>query len=43
MIGDDVVIGANSYVNKGVEDGVVAYGSPCKFVRSRKKGDSYLA
>jgi len=43
VIGDDVVIGANSYVNKEVEDGVVAYGSPCKFVRNRKKGDSYLA
>ena len=42
VIGDDVVIGANSYVNKEVEDGVVAYGSPCKFVRNRKKGDFYL-
>jgi len=43
VIGDDVVIGANSYVNKNVESNVVAYGSPCKFVRSRNKGDSYLA
>ena len=43
VIGDDVVVGANSYVNKRVEGGVVAYGSPCKFVRNRKKGDSYLA
>lgn len=43
VIGDDVVIGANSYVNKRVEDCVVAYGTPCKFVRNRKKGDFYLA
>lgn len=43
VIGDHVVIGANSYVNKTVESNVVAYGSPCKFVRSRNKGDSYLA
>ena len=43
VIGDDVVIGADSYVNKTVESHVVAYGSPCKFVRPRNKGDSYLA
>ena len=41
-IGDDVVIGANSYVNKAFESNQVAYGNPCKFVRDRKKGDSYL-
>ena len=43
VIGDDVVIGANSYVNKRFEGGVLAYGNPCKFVRNRNKGDSYLA
>lgn len=43
IIGDDVVIGANSYVNKTVESKTVAYGIPCKFVRKRDKGDSYLA
>ena len=43
IIGDDVVIGANSYVNKKVESNVVAYGSPCKYVRKRSKGDSYFA
>lgn len=43
VIGDDVVIGGNSYVNKTVESNVVAYGSPCKFVRQRNKGDAYLA
>lgn len=42
IIGDDVVIGANSYVNKKVESSVLAYGSPFKFVRNRTKGDSYL-
>ena len=43
LIGDDVVIGANSYVNKQISSNVVANGSPCKFVRKRIKGDSYLA
>ena len=41
-IGSDVIIGANSYVNKKVEDNVVAYGYPCKVVRKRNNGDSYL-
>lgn len=41
-IGKDVIIGANSYVNKQVSNNVVAYGSPCKFVRKRNIGDSYL-
>ena len=43
LIGDDVVIGANSYVKKKVESNVVVYGSPCKFVRKRMKGDLYLS
>ena len=42
-VGDDSVIGANSYVNKSVDSNVVAYGSPCKFVRERIKGDPYLS
>jgi sugar O-acyltransferase (sialic acid O-acetyltransferase NeuD family) len=42
-VGMDVVIGANSYVNKPFEDNLVAYGSPCKKVRGRKKGDTYLS
>ena len=41
-LGDDVVIGANSYVNKAFSDGVVAYGIPCKQIRIRIKGESYL-
>lgn len=43
VVGDDTVIGANSYVNKSVDSLVVAYGSPCKFVRKRTKGDPYLS
>ena len=42
-VGDAAVIGANSYVNKSVDSNVVAYGSPCKFVRERIKGDPYLS
>lgn len=42
-IGDDVVIGANSYVNKAVDSNIVAYGTPCKVVRKREKGTTYLA
>lgn len=42
VIGDDVVIGANSYVNKVIDNNIVAYGTPCKFVRSRTKGEHYL-
>ena len=42
-IGDDTVVGASSYVNKNIEDKVVAYGTPCKTVRSRKAGDGYLS
>jgi sugar O-acyltransferase (sialic acid O-acetyltransferase NeuD family) len=41
-IGNDVVIGANSYVNNPVEDNVVAFGTPCKVIRKRSISDSYL-
>lgn len=41
-LGDDVVIGANSYVDRPMEDNVVAYGTPCKRIRGRNKGDAYL-
>ena len=43
VIGDDVLIGANSYVNKAFDSNLVAYGTPCKFVRERTKGDAYLS
>jgi len=39
----DSVIGASSYVNKDVDNRVVAYGVPSKVIRSRQHGDSYLA
>ena len=42
-IGDDTVIGACSYVNKNIESKIIAYGTPCKFVRNRKPGESYLS
>lgn len=42
VIGDDVVIGANSYVNKEIDNNIVAYGTPCKVVRTRTKGEHYL-
>jgi sugar O-acyltransferase (sialic acid O-acetyltransferase NeuD family) len=42
QIGDDMVIGANSYVNRDFDRPGVAYGTPCKFVRERIKGDPYL-
>jgi len=41
-IGADVVIGGNSYVNKSLDSNLVAYGSPCKKIRVRQKGDPYL-
>jgi len=41
-IAEDVVVGASSYVNKNMPSQVVCYGIPCKAIRSRKKGDSYL-
>ena len=41
-IGDDTIVGANSYVNHDVESLVVAYGSPASVVRSRKSSDPYL-
>jgi sugar O-acyltransferase (sialic acid O-acetyltransferase NeuD family) len=41
-IGDDSVVGANSYLNKDLPNNLVAYGTPAKHVRTRKIGDSYL-
>lgn len=41
-IGKDTVLGANSYLNQSLGDGLVAYGSPAKVVRERKVGDRYL-
>jgi len=41
-IGEHSVIGAGATVLKDVPPRVVAYGSPCKVVRSREPGDRYL-
>jgi acetyltransferase-like isoleucine patch superfamily enzyme len=41
-IGDDCVVGAQSYVDKDLPDNVVAYGTPARSVRTRKAGDAYL-
>jgi len=41
-IGSHSVIGAGSVVVRDVPNNVVAYGSPCKVVRSRNEGDPYL-
>jgi len=41
-IGDDSVVGANSYLNKDLPNNQVAYGTPAKQVRTRNIGDSYL-
>ena len=42
IIGDDCVIGANSYVNQNLSKNQVAYGSPAKPVKLRNQGDPYL-
>lgn len=41
-IGDDCVVGANSYVNTDLPNNLVAYGTPARHVRSRSIGDPYL-
>lgn len=37
-IGSNSIIGMGSVVTKDIPDGVVAYGNPCKVVRSNEKG-----
>jgi sugar O-acyltransferase (sialic acid O-acetyltransferase NeuD family) len=41
-IGDDSVVGANSYLNKDLPSNQVAYGNPARQVRTRRVGDPYL-
>ncbi len=41
-IGDDSVVGANSYLNKDLPSNQIAYGTPAKYVRARVVGDPYL-
>jgi sugar O-acyltransferase (sialic acid O-acetyltransferase NeuD family) len=40
-IGNDSVVGANSYLNKDLSNNQVAYGTPANQVRARNIGDSY--
>jgi sugar O-acyltransferase (sialic acid O-acetyltransferase NeuD family) len=41
-IGEHTIIGAGSAVLKNLESFTVAYGTPAKVIRERKKGDTYL-
>ncbi len=41
-IGNNTIIGGNSFVNKNCEDNSVYYGVPSKKIRTRKSEDSYL-
>jgi sugar O-acyltransferase (sialic acid O-acetyltransferase NeuD family) len=42
IIGNDSVVGANSYLNKNLPKNQIAYGTPAKQIRTRHKGDIYL-
>ena len=41
-IGKDVVVGANSYVNRDISDNAIAYGTPARIIRTRRIGEPYL-
>lgn len=41
-IGDNTVVGAGSLVLKDLPNDVLAYGNPCKIIRSRKLGEKFL-
>jgi sugar O-acyltransferase (sialic acid O-acetyltransferase NeuD family) len=41
-VGEDTVIGAGSTVVNSIADRQVAYGVPCKVIRSREPADKYL-
>lgn len=41
-IGQSSVIGAGSLVLSDIEDSVIAYGRPCKVIRSRAQNEKYL-
>lgn len=42
MVGDHTVIGAGAVVTRDIPSNVLAYGTPCKVIQSRKIGESYL-
>lgn len=41
-IGSNTVIGAGSVILNSIENSVIAYGCPCKVVKSRNLGERYL-
>lgn len=41
-IGDNTVVGAGSLVLKDLPNDVLAYGNPCKIIRTRKLGEKFL-
>jgi sugar O-acyltransferase (sialic acid O-acetyltransferase NeuD family) len=41
-IGDDCVIGGNSYLNNNLPNNIVAYGTPAKVIRERSRDEQYL-
>lgn len=41
-IGCDSIIGAGSTVTKDISEGVIAYGTPAKVIRTRVSGEKYL-
>ena len=41
-IGDDSIVGANSYLNKNLANNKVAYGTPAREIRERNIFDPYL-
>ncbi|MEY2959958.1 MAG: hypothetical protein RLZZ01_2526, partial [Actinomycetota bacterium] len=41
-IGDDTVVGANSYVDRDLDGCLVAFGTPARTIRARRPADRYL-
>jgi len=41
-IGDDSILGSNSYLNKNLISNKIAYGTPAKDIRERNSEDEYL-
>lgn len=41
-IGNNCIIGANSYLNKNTSNNQVFYGTPAKLIRTRESSDPYL-
>jgi sugar O-acyltransferase (sialic acid O-acetyltransferase NeuD family) len=42
QVGEDCVVGANSYLSRDLPDNKVAYGTPARVVRSRGREEPYL-